>query len=60
MIELPDEPSGKMRTTRHVIEKPSADYRSTKERRKVDVKGREKPAALYDAYAKRGEQYHIK
>jgi len=27
------------------------DHCSTKERRKVDVKGREKPAALYEVYA---------
>ena len=44
----------------HMTESPSADHRSTKERKKVDVKGREKPAALDEVYAMRCEQYHVK
>ena len=44
----------------HMTESPNADPCSTKERKKVDVKGREKPAALDEVYAMRCEQYHVK
>ena len=44
----------------HMTESPSADHRSTKERKKVDVKGREKPAALDEVYVMRCEQYYVK